>query len=60
MHESKMVPRGTVGHGQVLAASGILVALALTAPLIGLVMIPVIAVSGVARAFGHGPTRPAF
>ncbi len=52
MHESKVIPRGSVAHGQVLAASGILVGLAITAPLVGLMMIPVVVVSAVARAVG--------
>lgn len=52
MQQSRGIPQRSVGHGQVLAASGILVVLALTAPLIGLAMLPVVAVSGLARAFG--------
>lgn len=52
MQQSRGVAQGSLGHGQVLAAGGILVVLALTAPLIGLAMLPVVALSGLARAFG--------
>ncbi len=41
---------GAVGGGQVLAAVGILFGLALTAPLVGLLMVPVAAFQGIARA----------
>jgi len=44
-----MVQSNEVSHGQVLAGIGILVGLALFAPLLGLVMLPGVALSGFAR-----------
>jgi uncharacterized protein YqgC (DUF456 family) len=41
---------GVVAGGQVLAAVGILVGLALTAPLLGLLMVPFAAANSIARA----------
>ncbi len=50
MHESNGMVQGPVGHGQVLAAIGILVGLGVFAPLLGLLMLPGVALSGFARA----------
>jgi hypothetical protein len=44
------VSHGPLAHGQVLAGIGILVGLALFTPLLGLVMLPGVALSGFARA----------
>jgi hypothetical protein len=40
----------SVGGGQVLAAVGILVGLAVTTPLIGILMVPIAAASSIAKA----------
>ena len=45
----------TVGGGTVLRAVGLLFGLAIAAPLIGIVMIPVAAVSSIARVCGSSP-----
>jgi hypothetical protein len=50
MIQSNEVSQAPVAHGQVLAGIGILVGLALFAPLLGLVMLPGVALSGFARA----------
>ena len=50
MVQSNGISRAPVAHGQVLAGIGILVGLALVAPLLGLVMLPGVALSGFARA----------
>jgi hypothetical protein len=44
---------GSVGGGQVLAAVGILFGLAVTAPLIGIILTPFAAASSFARAMRH-------
>ncbi|HEX9242572.1 MAG TPA: hypothetical protein VF875_09055 [Anaeromyxobacter sp.] len=41
---------GSVGGGQILAALGILFGLAITAPLLGILMVPIAAASSIARA----------
>jgi hypothetical protein len=51
MHESNAIPQGSVSHGQILAAIGILFVLGVTIPLLGIIMIPVVALATVAQAF---------
>jgi hypothetical protein len=69
MQQSKAIPQGSVSCGQALAAIGILVFLAITVPLLGVLMIPVVALIPVVRALkaraprvgagtGSRPARP--
>lgn len=50
MEPSKTIAQGSVSLRQVFAAIGILVGLAITVPLIGILMIPGVAIASWARA----------
>jgi hypothetical protein len=51
MHDSKAIPQGSASYGQALAAAGVVLFLALTVPLVGLLMIPAVAVATLWRTF---------
>ena len=57
MHESKAIPQGSVSHGQILAAMGILLALGVVVPLAGVLMIPGVALATAARAVGDAASE---
>jgi hypothetical protein len=59
MQKSKTIPQGSLSFGQAsLAASVILVLLAITVPVVGILMIPVVVITTVARAVRGGAPRP--
>ena len=45
MNGTNTVPQGSTSYGQALAATGLIVFLALTVPLVGLLMIPAVVVA---------------